>query len=229
MPNSLIHLVGIRDDDPRHVYARVELVDNTQSDALYASTDSGATWTEIRRKATTIGAFAVRAAAHNHDLVAGTLALGAEISHDDGLNWTALTSAPHMGCLVENSAGELWACTQNYDVGTATSDGAGLMKTTDLATWTKVLHYQDLTDAAACGADTLQQKMCVPTWCAVCAQLGCTPSPSYACPVPQEAPVPSTSTSKGGCCDTGAGAGGPLALALSVATVLLRPRRRRDP
>ncbi|HEX7840798.1 MAG TPA: hypothetical protein VF469_25145 [Kofleriaceae bacterium] len=226
MPNSIIHLVGIASDDPAHLYARVELVDNTQSDALYVSTNSGVSWTEIHRKATTIGAFAVRAAKNaqgKHDLVAGTVALGAEVSHDDGMNWTALTSAPHMGCLVENTAGELWACTQNYGVAPAPSDDAGIMKTTDLATWTKVLRYQDLTNAASCGADTLQQAMCAPTWCAVCAQLSCTPAASYACPVPQEAPM-----TKAGCCDTGSGPGGPLALALSVATVLLRPNRRRD-
>lgn len=228
MPNSLIHIVGIRDDDPTHLYARVELVDNTQSDALYVSTDSGATWKERNRKATTIGAFVVRGTAHNHDLVAGTIALGAEISHDDGTTWTPLTNAPHMGCLVENAAGELWACTQNYGVAPAPSDDAGIMKTTDLATWTKVLRYQDLTSAASCGADTLQQTTCVPTWCAVCAQLGCTPAASYVCPVPQEAPMAPMTPSKAGCCDTGSGPGGPLAFALSVATVLLRRPRRRD-
>lgn len=230
MPNSLIHLVGIASDDPKHVYARIELVDNTQSDALYVSTNSGVSWKEINRKATTIGAFAVRAAKNpqeKHDLIAGTIALGAEISHDDGMTWTALAGAPHMGCLVENAAGELWACTQNYGIAAAPSDDAGIMKTTDLATWTKLLRYQDLTDATACGADTLQQKTCVPTWCAVCAQLGCTPSPSYACPVAQEAPL-TTPPSKAGCCETGSAAGGPLALALAVATVLLG-RRKRDP
>jgi len=226
MPNSVIHIVGIASDDPAHVYARVELVDNTLSDALYVSTDSGVSWKEIRRKATKISAFAVRAAKNslgNHDLIAGTM-LEAEVSHNDGADWTALTGAPHMGCLVENAAGELWACTQNYGVSSAPSDGAAIMKTTDLQTWTKVLRYQDLTSAASCGADTLQQNTCVPMWCAVCAQLGCTPAASYGCPVPQEAPP-----SKAGCCDTGSGAGGPLALSLSVATVLLRPRRKRDP
>jgi len=230
MPNSVIHLAGIWNDNPAHLYARVELVDNTQSDALYVSTDSGATWTEIRRKATTISAFVARAAdaQGKHDLIAGTVALGAEISHDDGKTWTALAGAPHMGCLVENAAGELWACTQNYDVVPVPSDGAGIMKTTDLVTWTKVLRYQDLTEAASCAAGTLQHDACVPLWCAVCAQLGCTASASYACPVPQEAPLTTPPGAKGGCCDTGAGPGGPLALALSVATMLLRPRRRRD-
>jgi uncharacterized protein (TIGR03382 family) len=227
MANSVIHLAGIWSNDPTHLYARVELVDNTQSDAVYVSTNAGASWTEINRKATTIGAFVVRAAANlggTHDLILGTVALGAEISHDDGQTWVPLAGAPHMGCLVENAAGELWACTQNYSVSTAPSDGAGIMKTTDLATWTKVLRYQELTDAASCGSDTLQQQACVPLWCAVCAQLGCTAAASYGCAVPVEAPI-TTPMGKAGCCDTGGGAGGPLVFALSVATVLLRRRR----
>jgi hypothetical protein len=232
MPNSVIHIVGITRDDPRHVYARVELVDNTLSDAIFVSTDSGVSWTEIHRKTATIGAFAVRAALNGqgkHDLVIGTQAIGAEVSHNDGITWTALAGAPHLGCLVENSAGELWACTQNYGFSGVPSDEAGIMKTTDLMTWTKVLRYQDLTDAATCAAGTIQHDGCATMWCTVCMQLGCTPSASYSCPVASEAPTTIPPPGKAGCCDTGSGPGGPLALALSVATIALRPRRRRAP
>ena len=243
MPNSVLHIAGIWANNPDHVYVRVERYDNTLSDAIYVSSNKGATWKPIETKPTTIGAFVARAAVNslgNHDLVLGTRELGAEISHDDGANWEPLAGAPHMGCLVENAAGELWACTQNFGFSAVQPDDAGVMKTSDLVTWTKVLRYQDLTEAASCAAGTIQHDTCAPLWCAVCAQLGCTPSASYGCPVvidgcpvptdgcpvPTDASIPRTTSGKGGCCDSGASSGGPLALALSVATMLRRPRRR---
>ena len=224
--NSKIHLLGIVKDQPNHLYAQVEYIDKTTTDALYVSTDSGMTWKQIHTQPDRFIAFVVRAATNsigNHDLLAVTAKFGTEISHDDGENWAPLAGAPHINCLTENAAGELWACTQNYGVGQNQSDDAGIMKSTDLVTWTKVLRYQDLTGpVTGCGADTVQQKTCNQSllWCGVCSQLGCTPSAAYTCN--SEAPPPS----KAGCCDTGSGGGGPLALALSVATLVLRPRRR---
>jgi hypothetical protein len=227
MPNSVIHIVAIARDKPNHVYARVEYIDNMTTDALYVSDDSGAHWTEIHRQADRFVAFIARAPGPSgkRDLIAATARFGPEISHDDGTTWTPLAGAPHITCLTENAAGELWACTQNYGVAPAPSDDAGSMKTTDLATWTRVLRYQDLTEAVSgCGAETPQQKSCAAMWCGVCAQLGCQPSPSYACPSASEAPT--TTPTRGGCCDTGASGGGALALALVVATFVVRPRRR---
>src|SRR6185295_7524996 len=57
MPNSVIHLVGIWSDNPAHLYARVEFIDNTTTDAYYVSVDSGATWTEIDRAPNPFTAF----------------------------------------------------------------------------------------------------------------------------------------------------------------------------
>jgi hypothetical protein len=228
--NSVIHIVGIASDDPKHVYARVSYIDLMTTDGLYVSTDGGVSWTPILSHPDRFIAFVARAGLHNghHDLLTATAKFGTEISHDDGATWAPLAGAPHINCLAENSAGELWACTQNYGVGQAQTDDAGIMKTTDLSAWTKVLRYQDLAGpVAGCGADTAEQKTCNQStlWCGVCAQLGCTPSASYVCPV-AASEVPVSPMTKGGCCDTGASAGGPLALALSVATLLWRPRRR---
>jgi len=230
--NSVIDIVGIANDNPDHLYVRVEVYDNTLSDAIWRSFDAGLTWKQIDAKNTSIGAFVVRAALNSrgtHDLIAGTQALGAEISHDDGDTWTALANPPHMNCLVENSAGELWACTQNYGVPPLPSDDAGIMKTTDLINWTRVLRYQDLTDAVTCEAGTIQNDTCAPMWCAVCAQLGCKPASVYGCAVAPEAPGPMPPGPKeGGCCDSGSGGAGPLAFGLLVGMVLLRPRRREE-
>lgn len=227
MPNSSIDIVGVAQDG--RVYLRVKLDDNIMSDSLYRSDDLGASWQPILHKPTSITAFTVRTAQNaggHHDLIAGTRADPAEISHDDGATWSPLAGSPHMGCVVENAAGELWACSQNYGT-TGPSDDAGIMKTTDpeSGTWTKVLRYQDLTQAAACGAGTTQQATCVPMWCSVCAQLGCTPDAAYSCPGGVEAPAPAPRS--GGCCDAGSGGAGALALGLSIGMVMRRPRRRR--
>lgn len=234
---SVIELVGIASDDPAHLYVRVKDVNLTSGEAIYVSSNAGDSWTQINRKDGLIPGFVVRAALntnHKHDLIIGTQIYGAEISHDDGLTWTALVDPPHIGCLTENAAGEIWACTQNYGNGEILNDGAGVMKTTDLVTWTKVLHYQDLTEAVSCPAGTLQHDSCaLSMWCAMCDQLGCTPSASYGCPGAAEAPLveatpPPITPKRGGCCDARAqGGAGALALALAVGTVLRRPRRRR--
>jgi photosystem II stability/assembly factor-like uncharacterized protein len=217
--SSAIDIVGIAKDNPDHVYARVEHSDNAQADSIYRSVDKGAHWTLIDRKPEPIGAFAVR---DNGDLIVGTAASGSEISHDDGASWTPLVDPPHMTCLVENAAHELWACTQNYGSISAPSDGAGVMRTADLVHWTKVVRYEELTDAVTCGSGTLQHDSCAAMWCAVCVQLGCTPSPSYSCPSATEAPAPR----KAGCCDSGGGEGA-LALGLTVGTLLWRRPRSR--
>lgn len=224
-PNVTIDIVGIAKDNPDLVFMRARIDEDSPSD-IYRSTDGGMTWTLVNHKETLINAFVVRAAlnsAGKHDVIVGTQTLGAEISHDDGApgTWTALTDPPHMNCLVENAAGELWACTQNYGSSMITPDDAAIMKTTDLVTWTKVLRYQELSEAVTCGPETTQQRSCAAMWCTVCAQIGCTPSPSYGCPVATEAPVQS-----GGCCDSGSGGTGALALGLSVGMLLLRSRRR---
>ena len=168
--NSLIHIVGIASDDSKHVYARVSYIDKMTTDGLYVSTDAGVTWKQILTHPDRFIAFVVRTPLHNghHDLVTATANFGTEISHDDGVTWAPLSGAPHINCLAENSAGELWACTQNYGVGQAQTDDAGIMKTTDLATWAKVLRYQDLAGpVAGCGADTVEQKTCnqATLWC----------------------------------------------------------------
>jgi hypothetical protein len=227
-PNSVIEIVGIAKDNADQVYVRVSAIDNMESQAIWRSSDRGLTWKQINTKPVPIGAFTVRAALNGqgkHDLIVGTQSAGVEVSHDDGDTWVPLAGAPHMNCLVENAAGELWACTPNYGSPGVMSDDAGIMKSTDLATWTKVLRYQDLTEVVTCAAGTIQKDTCAAMWCAVCVQLGCTPSPSYSCPSPAEAPVTPAS---GGCCDSGAGSAGALALGLSVGMVLKRPRRRRE-
>src|SRR6185436_4522319 len=227
MPGSTIEIAGISHTDPDLVFALVRLEDNASSDALYRSRDAGATWTRILGEGSSI-AFLVR---RSGELVAATQALGAVRSIDNGATWTALASAPHANCLVENSAGEVWACTQNYGAKQIPSDGFGIMKSTDLVTWTGVLRYQQLQAPIACGDGTVQRDRCdVQLWCGLCAQLGCASSHPECGGAVDPPPDADSGSGPGpdhtGCCRVSAPAPGALVLVLAVGVLLLLPRRR---
>ena len=226
--NSTIEIAGISKIDPQELYIRVTLENNNIGDGIYRSINGGASWTHILSKDAGI-AFVVRS---NGDLVAGTQTVGSFVSHDKGATWVPLTGAPHINCLVENAAHEVWACTQNFGSPGVPPDDAGIMKTTDLATWTKVLRYQDIQGPVECAAGTAQHDDCLPMWCGLKNLLGITADPT-SCP-----PMTTGDDTVGGdgtgtkdpkgCCDA-SGEGGPTALAISslVGMVLLRTRRRR--
>lgn len=227
MSNSTIEIAGIDRTDPQHVFVRVTLEDNAIADAIYESTNGGASFTKILGKMGSI-AFVIRA---NGDLVAGTQTQGVFKRAMGSTTFTELTDAPHINCLVENSAGEVWACTQNYGNPQIPMDGFGIMKSTDLVTWTGVLKYQDIEGPVACPEDTLQYMRCdrpplmggALGWCGLCDQLGCDPKRSCIAE-PDGTPPPK----KEGCCDTGDNkAPGALALGGLVGIVLSRRRKRR--
>jgi MYXO-CTERM domain-containing protein len=227
--NSAIEIAGVSPTNPNLVFARVTLENNNIGDAIYVSTTGGAsgTWTRILGKPADI-AFVVRA---NGDLVAGTKTEGSVVSHDNGTTWIPLVDPPHINCLYENAAGEVWACTQNFGSNQVLSDDAGIMKSTDLATWTKVLRYQDIQAPVACAAGTPQHDTCeVTMWCGLRMQFGIT-STFGNCPSlvdgPPDAGIGPVSHS--GSCQTGDSSSAPTALVIGAAVgmVLVRRRRRR--
>ncbi|NVB85271.1 MAG: hypothetical protein HOV81_43300 [Kofleriaceae bacterium] len=242
--NSTIDLVGISPTNPDTVYVKVTLVTGNDGDAIYRSTNAGQTWTKILEKPSRFGlAFIVR---KDGTCVAGTRELGAWKSTDCATaatpTWTELTGAPHIGCLYENAAGEVWACTANYASPLAgiESDGYGIAKSTDLATWTPVLKFQDIQAPVSCPAGTTQQDKCVQRymgaqsqWCCLVPQLGITstaidctgPMACYGL-LPDGAPDAGTTMVKPpeGCCD--AGSGSSALLGLLVGGLLLSRRRR---
>ena len=228
--NSAIEIAGVSKTDPLTVYARVTIANGTVGDALYRSTNAGTTWKKILEKGDVLGAFVVR---NNGDLVAGTPTLGAQVSHDKGDTWVPLTNPPHLFCLNENAQGELWACTQNFGTTQVPGDNFGIMKTTDLVTWTGVLRYQDIKAPVACPVGTQQKDVCEKTeWCIISKQLGITSTAIDCGPavadLAGEAGAGDDTGKKKGCCDTGQGAGpGALVLGIAIAGVLIRPRRRR--
>lgn len=230
--NSPIDVVGIASTNPDMLYARVGQQNGTIGDAVYRSPDAGQTWTKIFEKPDQIS-FVVRP---NGDLVAGTPTSGAFISRSpsNGDAWEPLANAPHISCLAQNTAGEVWACTQNFAAMANPGDGAGIMKSTDLVTWTKVLAYQDIAAPVACAVGTEQRDLCIDEapsqWCGLRNQLGVTANPTN-CVAPPVDGVPDAGVivekSGGGCCDSGSSAPASLGGGLLIGLTLLRRRATR--
>lgn len=207
-PSSAVLIAGVSAQDPDLLFARVTYQDNApNNDAIYRSTDAGATWTEVFANATSLTAL-VRA---NGDLFVANRYAQAWISRapSSGDAWEAVAGAPHVNCLVENG-GEVYACTQNYAPSDETRDDAGIMKSSDLATWTPVLKFQDIAGPIACAAGTTQRDTCVDNelrWCAMRRQFGIVADPT-GCPSLVDGPLADASspmpTTPGGCCDANA-------------------------
>lgn len=232
MSNSTIEIVGVSKTDPQHLFVKVTLEDNALADGVYESTNAGGSWTKIRSEQGSIS-FLLRA---NGDVVIGTQTRGSFKRANGQTQFTSLAGAPHINCLSENSAGEVWACTQNYGSPAVPMDGYGIMKSTDLVTWTPVLRYQEILEPVTCPTDTAQYMRCdrPPAqggplgWCGLCAQLGC--DPKRDCNLADDIPPPDSKGGGGGkgFCETGdASAPGLLVLAAVIAIVVVRRRRRR--
>jgi hypothetical protein len=184
--NSSIEIVDISPTSPTTLYVKVTFENGSTGDSVYRSTNAGQTWTKILSKASNFGlAFLVRN--NGTTCVAGTRELGAWVSTNCSTaatpTWTDLTNAPHIGCLYKDSADTVWACTQNYASPQLNlpSDGYGIMKSTDLTTWTGVLKYQEIQAPVGCPAGTVQEDQCVQRymdqqsqWCCLISQLGIT-------------------------------------------------------
>lgn len=239
---SELKIVGIDAADPDIVYAKLVELDG---ETLWVSTDAAFTWTKILDEPEAI-AFVARTSG---EIVAGTKLSGSRHSLDHGTTWTDLVGAPHIGCLTEDTAGTVWACTQNYAQSMSQgqpaipADGFGMMTTTDLATWTGRMRYQDIADPVSCPAGTAQHDQCVEkddgmpsVWCCLAMQLGITNagadcSGRLACiATPPGDMTPTRDVIKappppgGGCCD--AGTAGSWWLAFPIVVVFRRRRRR---
>lgn len=257
--SSAIDVVGIGSADPDLVYIKVSFEDGAIGDGLYKSTTGGGSgsadpsaWTKILDRQDPNGMVALLRA--DGSLLAGTETLGMTLAtapagsgctSEASCGWTALTNPPHVGCLYEQPGShDVWACTQNYGNGSnIPSDGAGIMKSSDLATWTPLLKFQEITGPVTCGSDSLQAQQCVApymgapsVWCCLVVQIGIADSPisctgAYTCTYVTDAGTAGgdnsdVKSSKGGCCNTGGGASGALLLTSLVGILLYRRRIR---
>ena len=183
--NSTIDIVGISPTAPATLYVKVTLESGSSGDTIYRTTNAGQTWTPILSKNSNFGlSLLVRS---DGSCIAGTREMGAwsaaSCATVTPTTWTTLTGAPHIGCLYENSAHEVWACTQNTGIPQLglDADNYGIMKTTNLTTWTGVLKYQEIQAPVACAAGTVEEDQCIQRymdmqspWCCLVPQLGIT-------------------------------------------------------
>jgi len=243
---STIDVVGVDHTLADTVYIHVNLdhlnPDNsTSGDSIYKSTNAGMTWTKILSTSDPFGL--VFLARSNGDLIAATQTMGSQMSTNGGTSWTPLASPPHINCLVENPGDtSVWACTHNYDSPGIPGDGYGIMKTTDYATWTGVLRYQDIAGVVQCGADTVQAQQCVNSyqgkpsvWCCLKDQLGITDTSVdctgvNSCAVGGDGGNDAGNTMvkppKKGCCNVGGSGPEALLLAAGVGALVWRRRKR---
>jgi len=243
---STIDVVGVDHTLADTVYIHVNLdhlnPDNsTSGDSIYKSTNAGTTWTKILSTSDPFGL--VFLARSNGDLIAATQTMGSQMSTNGGTSWTPLASPPHINCLVENPGDtSVWACTHNYDSPGIPGDGYGIMKTTDYATWTGVLRYQDIAGVVQCGADTVQAQQCVNSyqgkpsvWCCLKDQLGITDTSVdctgvNSCAVGGDGGNDAGNTMvtppKKGCCNVGGSGPEALLLAAGVGALVWRRRKR---
>lgn len=234
--SSALTIAGI--DAAGTAYAVISYPDGNVGGTVWKLAPAAPAWVKIRTKADNV-ALLVRSTGA---LVLGTPTLGAETSANGGTTWTALTNPPHINCLAENSAHEVWACTRNYGDANNPSDGFGIMKTTDLATWTGVLKYENIQAPVSCAAGTLQKDTCeLQRWCGLEQQLGITSTAIDCSGIVVDGSSDGGSNNGGGdgsgggggdkdkgCCETGSGGAAPLLMGLLVAGTLLRRRRPKE-
>ncbi|HEY5946997.1 MAG TPA: hypothetical protein VIV40_15945 [Kofleriaceae bacterium] len=242
--NSTIEVIDISPKIDTTLYIKVSYESDAITDSIYRSTNAGASWTKILSKKSAFPlAFVVRK--DGTTCVAGTREMGGLVSTDCSTaatpTWTPLTNGPHIGCLYRDSADTVWACTQNYASPPPIeipSDGYGIMKSTDLTTWTPVLKFQDIKAPVPCAAGTVQQDQCVlpydgqrSVWCCLIPQLFITSTeidctgPMACFDPPDGAPDTGPAKKDPGCCGAGSGKSSAL-LSLLVAAVLLVRRRK---
>lgn len=179
-------------------------------DKLYRSDDGGGTFTDVLTTTDTIRSVVMRA---DGRVLVATQMGGMHTSSDRGLSFTPLAGAPEAACLGDRGDA-LFACGANWE-----PDFFALGRSTDAASWTKVVRYVEMKGPLACSAGTMQRDLCeAKLWPAIREQFGVQE------PLTPDAPAPSDPR---GCCDAGGGAAGPAGLAALVAGLLFRRRRVR--
>ncbi len=250
--SSAIAVVGVDGSNADEVYIHVNYETGSGGDGVYKSTTAGGSngsdataWEKIFDTQDPNGL--VMLVRSNGGLIAATLTSGTQMSAGGSgctsqatCNWTQLVNPPHINCLSEEpDTKDVWACTQNYGNGSnITSDGAGIMKTSDLATWTPMLKFAEISAPVTCGSDTAQAQQCVApyqgmasVWCCLVEQLGITSTAisctgAYACLTGADGSgTPPIANAPVGCCNTGEGGAGALLLGVLTGVIVYRRRR----
>jgi photosystem II stability/assembly factor-like uncharacterized protein len=243
---SDLEIAAIAPGDPDRVLTRVTWWSPTGQvgDAFYLTTNAGADWAKVLETTDTCRGAVFRA--NGTDAVIGSARSGIYVSNTMGASFVhvprhvggdaAVAQLPSVYCLHERTDGELWACTNNYD---PAPFGFGVMKTTDLTTWTGVMRFEDdIVAPVACPDGTIQEDCCAqrahaptcpfeitPGWCYLAAQLSISSMP-IDCAMPDANVGGDGGPRPSGCCGAGSGPLDDGILAMIAAFGL--PRRRRE-
>jgi len=219
--NSTLELAGVDASDPNIVYVQVTFDTAAGGASLYRSADGGASWSKILSRDSHIAFLASRAGI----LIAGTRTAALAESSNGGASWTTVACSPHVACLAENAAGEIWACTHNFDADGIPSDGFAIMKRGSF--WAGVMRVQDVAGPVDCATGTVQHDTCAPAWPAIDQRLDTAPFGTLDCPMTPDDFGPRDDTkplpAPQGCCST-SGGGASALLALFVLVTMVRSR-----
>jgi len=225
-----LFIEAVSPTNPDIVFARVLGALQPTGDAIYRSTDAGATWTKVLEMGDTIGAFLVRS--NGTTVIAGTVGPCTEdpegankgcvrISTDGGVTWNPASQEPKMACLTERSDGVLFACGANWD-----PDNFALGRSTDGQTWTKVFRFSEMAGPVKCEPGTIQYDTCESLqWPSIADQFGVTGGD------PDAGTQPQIDAAANGGDDSGKKGGGGCGCSMAFASALfvipLRRKRRR--
>lgn len=235
-PTATLYLMAVSPTDPDVLFVRSEGAVNTAGDALYRSTDGGATFQKVLASATTIEDLLIVDA--NRVLVAlgpsGTFA-----SSDGGATfakqgaWQDAESRPPALMCLGKRGDELFGCGANwkpdYKALAHSSDGG--------KTWQKQLRFVEIAGPVDCPAGTAEHDTCVNDWSGsggLQSQFGTTGPVCGGSAAPPDAGTGSGSGSatdpgkrSGGCCDVGTAAAATTIPGMAVVVFALRRRRKR--
>lgn len=234
-PQPEVRLLAVSPLNPDILFAKVVAAHNP-GDALYRSEDGGQSWTKVLDNfSASIKGFVIRG--DGQTVIAGsdkpctgddpgTPKGCVSISTNGGVDWSATTDQPQMGCLGERSDGTLYACGNNW-----LPDNFALAESTDGQTWSEVMRFDDIQGPLECPAGTAQHDECAAlTWPGLCDMLGiCNEDGNADAGVnaASDGGVNPGGGGGGGCCRVGGASAGDLVPALFAVLGLFWVTRRR--
>lgn len=228
--NSTLEIAAISPTDPDTLLARITYHDGTIGDAIYLSTDGGASFTKKLELDDEAPGVLIRPDGTMY-VAERNRALPSYVSTDGGASFQLLPAegATDVHCLRNAPDGGLYVC-GHYTVPDELAVGHGAT----FGAWTEVFDFHQMAGPVRCAEGTAQRDVCEDNvWCGLKAMYGLE-SDEVACGAPRTdaAAAPDATTvggdSGGPVCGCGASSpSGALALALGTLVPVLGRRRRR--